>query len=96
MEKTLEKQMQGAQAQLMQRASLLMIMGKGGKVDTDLWASIGSFSFVYGDITLKFNEANPFDQDLVDAAIVRMDGMIEAAYKEAQFNIQVVKAWRGE
>lgn len=99
----LKKQMRNAQAQLMQRASLLMLMGSESKVYTDFYAfdeDTQSFLFWYEDIQLTFGNKSgspysPYSQEQVDAAIARMDEKIEEAYKQAQHTIDVIKAWRG-
>lgn len=92
-----ERAIQLAQAQLMQRASLLILMGYEAKVYTDAFVGLDyvHFTFWFKDITLTFNKENKYDSDLVDAAIVRLDGMIEEEYKKAENTIQIVKAWRG-
>lgn len=93
-----ERAIQLAQAQLMQRASLLILMGYEAKVYADYFyigGKVHSFYFWFKDIELTFGKETPYDADLVDAAIVRLDGMIEEAYKKAENTIQIVKAWRG-
>ena len=93
-----ERAIQLAQAQLMQRASLLILMGQESKVYADYFyigGKVHSFHFWFGDIELTFNKEKEYDSDLVDAAIVRLDGMIEEEYKKAENTIQIVKAWRG-
>lgn len=98
MEKVNERAIQLAQAQLMQRASLLILMGVNAKVKTDSYIFMDgsvSFRFLFGDIDLCFDKDTPYDADLMDAAIVRLDGMIEEEYKKAENTIQIVKAWRG-
>ena len=93
----LKKQMRNSQAQLMQRASLLMLMGNEAKVYTDFFAfdTAQRFYFWFGDIQLTFDDETPYSQEQVDAAIDKMDCKIEEAYKQAQHTIEVVKAWRG-
>ncbi len=92
-----ERAIQLAQAQLMQRASLLILMGYEAKVYTDVFFGLDyvHFTFWFKDIELTFNKEKEYDSDLVDAAIVRLDGMIEEEYKKAENTIQIVKAWRG-
>jgi hypothetical protein len=93
-----EKQAHMAQSQLMQRASILMLMGYKGMVETYTYPSIGCLKFNFGNLVeMKFdNEAHPFSQDEVDMAICTLDAAIEERFKEAQHAIEVVKAWRGE
>lgn len=93
-----EKMLQMMQAQLMQRASLLILMGVDARVKTDIYIFMDgsvSFRFWFGDIDLCFDKDTPFDQDIVDEAIVRLDGMIEEEYRKAEKTIEIVKAWRG-
>lgn len=89
--------MHNAQAQLMQRASILMLMGDNGMVETDIFPSIGIFSFEFDSLVkMRFDDDRPYDQNEVDAAIAKMDERIEEMYRVAQHTIEVVKAWRGE
>lgn len=93
-----ERAVQLAQAQLMQRASLLILMGYDAQVKTDIYIFMDgsvSFRFWFGGIDLCFDKDTPYDADLVDAAIVRLDGMIEEENRKAENIIQIVKAWRG-
>jgi hypothetical protein len=95
--KEIAKKMHGAQAQLMQRTSILMLMGNKGFVGTDMYPTIGVFKFRFGDIVnIRFDEEHPFSQDEVDLAICALDSAIEETFKAAQHTIEVVKAWRGE
>lgn len=95
--KGIENQMHNAQAQLMQRASILMLMGDNGLVETHTFPSIGIFSFEFDSLVkMRFDKDHPYDQNEVDAAIAKMDERIEEMYRAAQHTIEVVKAWRGE
>ena len=95
--KDFAKKAYNAQSQLMQRASLLMIMGLEDSVETYIRESIKVFAFRLGDLVkVYFNTENPFSQDEVDCAICTLDAAIEDKFKAAQHTIEVVKAWRGE
>ena len=95
--KDFEKQAHMAQSQLMQRASLLMVMGHEGSVETYVYESIRTLVFRFDDLVkIYFNNENPFSQDEVDLAICTLDAAIEDKFKAAQHTIEVVKAWRGE
>ena len=95
--KDFEKQAHMAQSQLMQRASLLMIMGHSGMVETYVYPSIGTLVFRFDEIVnIHFRSENPYSQDEIDLAICTLDAAIEDKFKAAQHTIEVVKAWRGE
>jgi hypothetical protein len=83
-----------AQAQLLQRASILMAAGVQEYVFAHA-TSETEFGFVFGDISLAFHEHIPYDQVKVDAAINALDEMIEERYRKAEHAITLINAWRG-
>ena len=92
----MEKKMKEAQAMLMHRAAMLMMVRQDGEmVSTDCYPSINSFTFEYGSINLHFNSSNPFSQEQVDACIFALDDMIEEERKHAEKVIVTINQWRG-
>ena len=88
--------MKQAQAMLMHRAAMLMMVRQDGEmVSTDCYPSINSFTFEYGSISLHFNSSNPFSQEQVDAVILALDDMIEEERKHAEKVILTINQWRG-
>lgn len=84
-----------AQAQLMQRASILMVAGYDSKVYASCHPYCNLFTFAFADIDLCFDDENPFNDADIDKAIAKLDAMIEELLHKAEFTIDVIKAWRG-
>ena len=84
-----------AQAQLMQRASILMVAGYDSKVYASCHPYCNLFSFSFADIELCFDDENPFNDADIDKALAKLDEMIEDQYRRAEYTIEVIKAWRG-
>jgi hypothetical protein len=92
----MEKKMLEAQAKLMHKAALLMLVRNDGEmVTTSCYPSIESFSFEYGTIKLDFSGANPFSQEQVDAVLLAMDDMLEDERKRAEKVVYTINHWRG-
>lgn len=92
----MEKKMKEAQAMLMHRAAMLMMVRQDGvMVSTDCYPSIDSFSFDYGSIRLRFSSSNPFSQEQVDTVILALDDMIEEERKHAERVMFAISQWRG-
>lgn len=88
--------MKEAQAMLMHRAAMLMMVRQDGvMVSTDCYPSIDSFSFDYGSIRLRFSSSNPFSQEQVDTVILALDDMIEEERKHAERVMFAISQWRG-
>ena len=85
-----------AQAQLLQRASILMVAGFNEKVTASCHPFINMFNFVFGGVELFFDDEHLFNDAEVSAAIDKLDAMIEKHYKAAEFAVSVIKTWRGE
>ena len=84
-----------AQAQLMQRASVLMVAGYGTSVYASCHPHCKLFTFTFADLDVSFNDEHPFDDAEVASAVAKLDAMIEEHYRKAEFAIEVIKAWRG-
>jgi hypothetical protein len=91
----MKKKMIQAQAQLMQRASILMVAGYDSKVYASCHPYCNLFTFAFADIDLCFDDENPFNDADIDKAIAKLDAMIEELLHKAEFTIDVIKAWRG-
>jgi hypothetical protein len=91
----MKKKMIQAQAQLMQRASILMVAGYDSKVYASCHPYCNLFTFAFADIDLCFDDENPFNDADIDKAIAKLDAMIENLLHKAEFTIDVIKAWRG-
>jgi hypothetical protein len=92
----MEKKMLEAQAQLMHKAALLMLVRQDGEmVSTDCYPSIESFSFNYGTIKIRFDRANPFSQEQVDAVLLALDDMLTEERKHAEKVVYTINQWRG-
>lgn len=85
-----------AQAQLLQRASILMVAGVNEKVTASCHPFIKMFNFKFADVDLCFDDEHLFNDAEVGAAIDKLDKMIEDHYKAAEFAVSVIKTWRGE
>lgn len=85
-----------AQAQLLQRASILMVAGVNEKVTATCHPYINLFNFGFADVDLFFDDEHPFNDADVNAAIAKLDAMIDKHYKAAEFAVSVIKTWRGE
>lgn len=92
----MEKKMIQAQAQLLQRASILMVAGVNEKVTATCHPYINLFNFGFADVDLFFDDEHPFNDADVNAAIAKLDAMIDKHYKAAEFAVSVIKTWRGE
>lgn len=92
----LENKMFKAQAQLIHRASILMLAGYGGRVTASCHPSIDLFHFAYGDVQVYFDDEHAFNDDEINAAIAQLDAKIEQHYKAGALAVSVIKAWRGE
>ena len=85
-----------AQARLMHKAALLMLIRQDGvMVSTDCYPSIESFSFEYGSIRLRFSPSDPFSQEQVDTICLALDDMLEEERKHAEKVIVTINQWRG-
>jgi hypothetical protein len=91
----MKKKIIQAQAQLMQRASILMVAGYDSKVYASCHPYCNLFTFAFADIDLCFDDENPFNDADIDKAIAKLDAMIEEMQHKAEFTIDVIKAWRG-
>lgn len=85
-----------AQAQLLQRASILMVAGVNEKVTANYHSYINRFNFEFADVDLSFDDEHPYNDEDVNAAINKLDKMIDQHYKAAQFAVSVIKTWKGE
>ena len=85
-----------AQAQLLQRASILMVAGYNEKVTSSCHPCIKMFNFVFGDVQVYFDDEHAYNDDEINAAIAQLDAMIDKHYKAAEFAVSVIKTWRGE
>lgn len=92
----MEKKMIQAQAQLLQRASILMVAGVNEKVTATCHPFINLFNFGFADVDLFFDDEHPYNDEDVNAAINKLDKMIDQHYKAAQFAVSVIKTWKGE
>lgn len=84
-----------AQAQLLQRASILMVAGVEKKVYASCNAYCNLFTFVFGDVEVYFDDDALYDEAEVNKAIAKLDAMIDELQRKSEFAIQVIKAWRG-
>lgn len=91
----MEKKMINAQAQLLQRASILMVAGTQEDVYTSCHPHCNIFSFIFAGIELCFDDEHPFNDDEVEKAITKLDTMIDDLHRRSEFAVSVIKAWRG-
>ena len=84
-----------AQASLLARASVLQLCGVAENVFTNCHPTIGVLTFSFGEVDLRFDDENPYNEQAVDEVIKQLDEMIEQEAKKAEHTIEVIKAWRG-
>ena len=84
-----------AQAQLLQRASILMVAGTQEDVYTACHPYCKFFSFSFAGVTLCFDDDHPFNDDEVETTITKLDTMIDDLHRRSEFAVSVIKAWRG-
>lgn len=84
-----------AQAQLLQRASVLMAAGVDEQVFTTCNPTLNLFGFAFGEVVLEFDDDVPFNDKDVDKAIETLDAMIEDVHRKATFALTLINTWRG-
>lgn len=89
----MEKKFEKAMAQLISRAAILMQVGAGHHIYTNMHTCIGYFTFHFDEIELNFNDEHPYDETEVTAVLEQLDKRIFTWKKEAAAGISLIEAW---
>ena len=85
------KNLCNAQIALVNKAVLLMQAGVDDHIRTTIYSALDELQFIFADVDLTFTRLHPYNEEELNAALAKLDEMIQQKKAEAEKVIQVLK-----